>query len=148
MRLHTRFIELAGEINEAMPQYVVDKTVRALNEAGKSLKGAKVLALGIAYKRDVDDMRESPSVFVMELLRDWGADVQYSDPNVPTFPEMREHDFDLSSVDLTPESLAEYDAVILLTDHTDFDYDMIRQHAPILVDTRGKFRDDAGVVRA
>lgn len=146
--LHTRFIELAGEINASMPQYVVDKTVRALNEAGKSLKGAKILALGIAYKRDVDDMRESPSVFVMELLRDWGADVAYSDPNVPVFPEMREHDFDLSSVDLTPESLSNYDAVILLTDHTDFDYDMIREHAPILVDTRGKFRSDTRVVRA
>lgn len=146
--LHTRFIELAGEINEAMPQYVVDKTVRALNEAGKALKGAKVLALGIAYKRDVDDMRESPSVFVMERLRDWGADVQYSDPNVPVFPEMREHEFDLSSVDLTPETLAGFDAVILLTDHTDFDYDMIREHAPILVDTRGKFRGDDAVVRA
>jgi len=139
--LHTRFIELAGEINAAMPQYVVDKCVRALNEAGKSLKGAKVLALGIAYKRDVDDMRESPSVFVMELLRDWGAEVAYSDPNVPVFPDMREHDFDLSSVDLSPESLAGYDAVVLLTDHSDFDYDMIKAHAPIVVDTRGKFRD-------
>ena len=145
--LHTRFIELAGEINAKMPQYVVDKTVRALNEAGKSLKGAKVLALGIAYKRDVDDMRESPSVFVMELLRDWGADVAYSDPNVPVFPEMREHDFDLSSVDLTPESLASYDAVILLTDHSDFDYEMIRDHAKIVVDTRGKFRDGGDHIR-
>lgn len=139
--LHTRFIELAGEINNKMPQYVVDKTVRALNEAGKSLKDAKVLALGIAYKRDVDDMRESPSVFVMEILRDWGADIQYCDPNVPVFPEMREHDFDLSSLPLTPEVLAAQDAVILLTDHTDFDYDMIAEHSKILVDTRGKYRD-------
>ncbi|WP_306048653.1 nucleotide sugar dehydrogenase [Oceaniradius stylonematis] len=146
--LHTRFIELAGEINAGMPQYVVDKTVRALNAVGKSLKGAKVLALGIAYKRDVDDMRESPSVFVMELLQEWGADIAYSDPNVPVFPDMREHDFDLSSVDLTPEVLAGFDAVILLTDHSDFDYDMIRANAPILVDTRGRYRDDADVVRA
>lgn len=139
--LHTRFIELAGEINAAMPQYVVDKCVRALNEVGKSLKGAKVLALGIAYKRDVDDMRESPSVFVMELLRNWGAEVAYSDPNVPVFPDMREHDFDLCSVELSPESLAGYDAVVLLTDHSDFDYEMIKTHAPIVIDTRGKFRD-------
>jgi len=147
--LHTRFIELAGEINAAMPQYVVDKTVRVLNAAGKSLKGAKVLALGIAYKRDVDDMRESPSVFVMELLRDWGADVAYSDPNVPVFPDMREHHFDLSSVDLSPEVLAGYDAILLLTDHTDFDYDMIKTHAPIVIDTRGKFRDgDDNIWRA
>lgn len=146
--LHTRFIELAGEINASMPQYVVDKTVRALNRDGKSLNGAKVLALGIAYKRDVDDMRESPSVFVMELLRDWGADVSYSDPNVPVFPDMREHDFDLSSIDLNPEVLAEFDAVILLTDHSEFDYDMIKKHAPVLVDTRGKYRNDSTVVRA
>lgn len=146
--LHTRFIELAGEINAGMPQYVVDKTVRALNAAGKSLNGAKVLALGIAYKRDVDDMRESPSVFVMELLRDWGADVVYSDPNVPVFPDMREHDFNLSSIDLSPEVLAGFDAVILLTDHSEFDYDMIKENAPILVDTRGKYRDDDTVVRA
>lgn len=146
--LHTRFIELAGEINASMPQYVVDKTVRALNAVGKSLNGARVLALGIAYKRDVDDMRESPSVFVMELLRDWGADVAYCDPNVPVFPKMREHRFDLSSVDLSPETLATYDAVILLTDHSAFDYDMIRKHAPILVDTRGKYRGDKDVVRA
>ncbi|SFR64129.1 nucleotide sugar dehydrogenase [Litoreibacter janthinus] len=146
--LHTRFIELAGEINAAMPQYVVDKTVRALNEVGKSLKGAKVLALGIAYKRDVDDMRESPSVFVMELLRDWGADVHYCDPNVPHFPKMREHNFDLSSVDLTPEVLAEYDAALLLTDHRDFDYDLIAKHAKLVIDTRGKFPDADNVRRA
>lgn len=146
--LHTRFIELAGEINAAMPQYVVDKTVRALNQAGKSLKGADVLALGIAYKRDVDDMRESPSAVVMELLQEWGANVAYSDSNVPTFPKMRKHKFDLRSVDLTPANIASYDAVILLTDHTDFDYEVIHKHAAILVDTRGKFREDQNVVRA
>lgn len=146
--VHTRFIELAGEINAAMPQYVVDKTVRALNQAGKSLKGANVLALGIAYKRDVDDMRESPSAVVMELLREWGANVAYSDSNVPVFPKMRKHQFDLSSVDLNAENIASYDAVILLTDHTDFDYEMIRENAAILIDTRGKFRDDTSVIRA
>ncbi|MEX0287228.1 MAG: nucleotide sugar dehydrogenase [Paracoccaceae bacterium] len=146
--LHTRFIELAGEVNAAMPQYVVDKTVKALNKVGKSLNGAKVLALGIAYKRDVDDMRESPSVFVMELLREWGADVRYSDPNVPVFPQMREHSFDLTSVELTPENVAEHDVVILLTDHNDFDYDVIRTNAQMLVDTRGKFRNDTTVIRA
>ncbi len=147
--LHTRFIELAGEINASMPQYVVDKTVRALNEVGKSLKGAKILALGIAYKRDVDDMRESPSVFVMELLRDWGADVAYSDPNVPVFPKMREHSFDLSSVKITPNSLQDFDAVILLTDHSDFDYEMILEFSPLLIDTRGKYRvRDKKVIKA
>lgn len=146
--LHTRFIELAGEINASMPQYVVDKTVLALNAAGKALKGSKVLVLGIAYKRDIDDMRESPSLFVMQLLRDWGADVSYSDPNVPVFPHMRDHDFALSSVALTPENLDEFDAVLLLTDHSAFDYAMIHKHASILVDTRGKFRGLPGIVRA
>lgn len=146
--LHTRFIELAGEINASMPQYVVSKLIKALNASGKTLKGARVLALGIAYKRDVDDMRESPSVFVMERLRDWGAHVDYSDPNVPVFPRMREHNFDLKSVELTPDTLATYDAVLLLTDHSDFDYEMVHRHAAILVDTRGKFRNDPDVVRA
>ncbi|WP_448329079.1 nucleotide sugar dehydrogenase [Sulfitobacter sp. M13] len=146
--LHTRFIELAGEVNASMPQYVVNKIVRALNEAGKSLTGAKVLALGIAYKRDVDDMRESPSVFVMELLRDWGANVHYSDPNVPVFPQMREHTFDLTSVKLTSEAIAEYDVVVLLTDHSDFDYELILDSSKILVDTRGRFRGNAKVIRA
>lgn len=139
--LHTRFIELAGEINAGMPDYVVSRLVSALNLRGKSLSGARVLALGIAYKRDVDDMRESPSVFVMERLRDWGALVDYSDSNVPVFPKMREHQFDLSSVALSPEVIASYDAVVLLTDHTDFDYDMIRDHAALLIDTRGKYRN-------
>lgn len=146
--LHTRFIELAGEINASMPQYVVDKTIRALNEAGKSLKGAKILALGIAYKRNVEDMRESPSVFVMEILRKWGANIHYCDPHVPVFPTMREHDFDLSTVELSPEVLESYDATLLLTDHSDFDYDMIAKHAKLIIDTRGKFSDAANVYRA
>lgn len=147
--LHTHFIELAGEINAGMPQYVVDKTIAALNERKKSLKGAKVLVLGIAYKRDVDDMRESPSVMVMEILRDWGADIAYCDPNVPVFPKMREHNFELSSVALTAETLREQDAVLLLTDHTEFDYDLIARQSDLLVDTRGKFSLDlANLVRA
>lgn len=148
--LHTRFIELAGEINAGMPDYVVSRLVSALNASGRSLSGAKVLALGIAYKRDVDDMRESPSVFVMEKLRDWGADVSYSDSNVPVFPKMREHKFDLKSVALSPDVIASYDAVVLLTDHTDFDYDMIRDNARLLIDTRGKYRGQttANIARA
>lgn len=146
--LHTRFIELAGEINASMPQYVVNKVVEALNAVGKPLNAAKVLALGIAYKRDVDDMRESPSVLVMEKLRDWGAEVNYADPNVPKFPEMRDHSFDLESLEVTPETLAAQDVVILLTDHSTFDYELIRRYSNILVDTRGKYRKDLGVVRA
>lgn len=139
--LNTHFIELAGEINRDMPQWVVDKITDALNERHKSLKGSRILALGIAYKKDVDDMRESPSVMVMELLRAKGVHVDYSDPNVPVFPKMREHSFDLSSVDLTPEILASYDCVVLLTDHSRFPYDRILENARLIVDTRGKYRE-------
>lgn len=148
--LHTRFIELAGEINAGMPDYVVDKLIRGLNAQGKSLRGSKVLALGIAYKRDIDDMRESPSVFVMEQLRDWGALVDYSDPNVPVFPKMREHKFDLTSVPLSAETIASYDAVVLLTDHSGFDYQVIRKSSQLLIDTRGKFRGETAdnIIRA
>jgi UDP-N-acetyl-D-glucosamine dehydrogenase len=147
--LSTHFIELAGEINRDMPDWVVAKIADALNQRQKSLRGSSVLALGIAYKRDVDDMRESPSVFVMERLRDRGAEVHYADPNVPVFPKMREHHFDLKSVELTPQTLASYDCVVLLTDHSDFDYAMILENARLVVDTRGKYRDaKESVVRA
>jgi UDP-N-acetyl-D-glucosamine dehydrogenase len=139
--LHTRFIELSGEINRAMPEYVVGKVVIALNERRKALHGSKVLVLGIAYKKNVDDMRESPSVEVMEQLRGAGAEVAYSDPHVPTFPKMREHKFDLSSITLTPETVAGFDAVVLTTDHTKFDYDMIRANAQVIIDSRGVYRD-------
>jgi UDP-N-acetyl-D-glucosamine dehydrogenase len=141
--LHTRFIELSGEINQKMPDYVVDKLVEALNARGKALNGAKVLVLGIAYKKNVDDMRESPSVQVMEILRAKGADLSYSDPHVPIFPKMREHKFDLSSAELTHELLASLDAVVLTTDHARFNYEMIKQHAPLIVDSRGVYRDPA-----
>jgi len=147
--VHTKFIELAGEVNAAMPQFVLDKLIRALNERGKSLKGARILAIGIAYKPDVDDMRESPAVEVMELLREWGAEITYSDPWVPTFPRMRKHKFDLTSVDLTPETLASQDAAIVLTHHSDVDYAMIQKHSAVVIDTRGQYREDFdNVVRA
>jgi UDP-N-acetyl-D-glucosamine dehydrogenase len=137
--LHTRFIELAGEINSDMPHWVIGKLADALNRRGRSVMGSRVLVLGIAYKKDVADMRESPSVELMELLRDKGAVVDYSDPHVPAFPPMREHHFDLSSVALTPETVASYDVVLLATSHSAFDYDMIRTHAALIVDTRGVY---------
>lgn len=144
--LHTRFIELSGEINKAMPDYVVGKLMDGLNDASKSLKGSKVLVLGIAYKKNVDDMRESPSVEIMEILEKKGARLAYSDPHVPVFPKMREHHFDLSSVDLTEEALADYDAVILATDHDRFDYDLIKSKAQLIIDSRGKYREPAANV--
>lgn len=138
--LHTRFIELAGEVNQAMPDYVMGKLVGALNDRRKSVRGSKVLVLGIAYKKNVEDMRESPSVHLMERIRAAGAALDYSDPHVPVFPKMREHRFDLRSVELAPETLALYDAVVLATDHDAFDYEMIRRHAQLIVDSRGVFR--------
>lgn len=137
--LHTRFIELAGEVNSAMPDYVVSKLIGALNDRQKAVNGSRVLVLGIAYKKNVDDMRESPSVMIMEKLRALGAEVAYSDPHIPVFPRMREHHFNLSSQILSPETLADFDAVLLATDHDRFDYDLIREHAPLIVDTRGRF---------
>ena len=144
--VNTRFIELAGEINSSMPDYVVNKTALALNDREKSLKGSRVLILGIAYKKNVDDMRESPSVFVMEKLRDLGAKVSYSDPHVPSFPKMREHNFELDSVELTADNIASYDCVILTTEHDKFDYALLEQHAQLIIDTRGKFTTQSGKV--
>lgn len=137
--LHTRFIELAGEINSDMPQWVIGKVTDALNDRSQSIKGSKVLVLGIAYKKNVDDMRESPSVELMEILRDKGAVVAYSDPHVPVFPKMRSHNFGLKSVELTADSLTEYDVVLLATSHKAFDYDLIQQHAKLIIDTRGVY---------
>lgn len=139
--LHTRFIELSGEVNQAMPEYVVTKLMAALNDHSLALKGSNVLVLGIAYKKDVDDMRESPSVEIMEILRDRGCNVSYSDPHVPVFPKMREHSFELSSVSLDESVLADFDAVILATDHSSFDYELILSSSKLIVDTRGKYRD-------
>lgn len=138
--MHTRFIELAGEINSNMPKWVVNRTIDALNQQGKPLKNAKVLVLGIAYKCDVDDMRESPSLHIMEILREKGAHVSYSDPYVPHFPKMREHQFELSSEVLTPESIERFDCVVLATQHKLFDYQMLARHANLIIDTRGGFR--------
>jgi len=147
--LHTRFIELAGEINRAMPEWVVAKLMEALNARGKALKGCRCLVLGIAYKKNVDDMRESPAVQLMELLLKRGASVDYSDPHVPVFPKMREHRFDLRSVALTPKSVASYDVLLLATNHDAFDYTLIQKHASLIVDTRGVYLEPAtNVVKA
>ncbi|MFZ4125188.1 MAG: nucleotide sugar dehydrogenase [Rickettsiales bacterium] len=139
--VHTRFIELAGDVNSSMPDYVVSKLTHGLNEQKKSVRGSKVLVLGIAYKKNVDDMRESPSVILMEKLRDLGADVAYSDPHIPSFPKMREHSFNLKSVELNEKNLAAYDCVLLTTDHDAFDYAFIEKHAKLIVDTRGRYTD-------
>ncbi|UJF25335.1 nucleotide sugar dehydrogenase [Suttonella sp. R2A3] len=138
--LHTRFIELSGEVNRGMPEYVVSKLIEGLNAAGKSVKGSNILVLGIAYKKNVDDMRESPSVEIMELIEARGGIVAYSDPHVPVFPKMREHSFELSSVALDATTIERYDAVVLATDHNKFDYELILKHAPLIIDSRGIYR--------
>ena len=137
--LNTRFIELAGEVNTNMPRWVISKTMDALNDRSILLKGSKVLVLGISYKRNVDDVRESPSVEIMRLLKEKGANVHYSDPHVPVFPKMRKHCFDLSSIELTPQNINAYDVLLLATDHSKFDYAKIQQHAKLIVDTRGVY---------
>jgi UDP-N-acetyl-D-glucosamine dehydrogenase len=143
--LATRFIELAGEINTSMPQYVVRQVVRALNEAGKPLNGSKICILGVAYKKDVDDARESPSFELMDLLRDGKAIVSYNDPHVPRLRAQRHHDVPaLDSSPLTPEFLASQDCVLVATDHSAYDYDFIVQHAKLVVDTRNATKNVRG----
>jgi UDP-N-acetyl-D-glucosamine dehydrogenase len=138
--IHTRFIELAGEMNDSMPHWVVDKVAMALNQKERAIKNSKILILGLAYKRNIEDIRESPSIEIMELLQAQGAHIEYSDPHVHKFPAMRKHYFELTSVSLSPDSLAAYDCVILATAHQAFDYQMISEHAQLIVDTRGAFR--------
>jgi len=137
--LHTKFIELAGEVNASMPDFVIQKTCLALNQQQKSLKNSRLLVLGLAYKKNIDDMRESPSVVIIEKLLALGATVNYSDPYIPIFPKMREHHLILKSVPLTAKTLASYDGVLLLTDHDNFDYAFILAHASLIIDTRGRY---------
>ena len=132
----TRFIELAGEINTNMPHYVIIKTMEALNERNKSLKGSKVLVLGLAYKKDIDDLRESPSIELIELMHRKGAKVDYNDPYIPKTHKQRRHDLGMTSKKLSAKMLASYDVVLISTDHSDYDYDWIVQNAKLVVDTR------------
>jgi UDP-N-acetyl-D-glucosamine dehydrogenase len=132
----TRFIELAGEVNTAMPHYVVDRTQAALNDDTKSMKGSKILVIGVAYKKNIDDSRESPSAEIIELLRDRGAEVSYHDPHIPTYPSMRKYRIDLKSVELSEANLKATDCVLILTDHDAVKYADIAKHAKLVVDTR------------
>jgi len=134
--LPTRFIELAGEINTSMPEYVVQRTIDALNDRRKSLKGSRILVLGLAYKPDIDDVRESPSLELIELLKARGAKVDYNDPYIPQTHKQREYDLKMKSKPLTPKMLASYDAVLIATNHSDYDYASIVKHAQLVVDTR------------
>ncbi|NOT01116.1 MAG: nucleotide sugar dehydrogenase [Phycisphaerales bacterium] len=132
----TRFIELAGEINTKMPEYVVGRLMEALNERGKPLKGSKILVMGLAYKKDVDDIRESPSIELIEMLHARGAKVDYNDPFVPTTHRQRDHDLRMKSKPLSTGMIRGYDVVLIATDHSSYDYPWIVQHAKLVVDTR------------
>lgn len=134
--MSTRFIELAGEINTAMPEYVIEHVARALNTVKKPLKDSRVLVLGLAYKKDIDDIRESPSIELIELLKKYGSKVDYNDPYIPNTHKQREHDLRMKSVRLTAASLKRYDCVIIATDHSAYDYKMIVKNAKLVVDTR------------
>jgi UDP-N-acetyl-D-glucosamine dehydrogenase len=138
--LSTRFIELAGEINTAMPEYVVGKLMEALNEREKSLKGSRVLILGVSYKKDVDDTRESPALRIMQLLEEKGARVEYYDPYVPRLGTFRRYIFNKESRQPTASLLRSVDAVLILTDHSCFDYGFIARHSRLIVDTRNATR--------
>jgi len=132
----TRFIELAGEINSAMPEHVIDALAEALNQRKQCLREVRVLVLGVAYKKDIDDLRESPSLRIMKLLQARGAYVDYNDPYFPSLYKMRHYDFKLASVDLTPASLASYDAVVISTAHSSYDYNEIVRCSRLVIDTR------------
>lgn len=134
---NTRFIELAGEVNTGMPQYVVSKIIDALNVQGKSLRYSKVLILGVAYKRDTDDIRESPGVEIINILKNKGAGVDYNDPHIPSFSGMRHYpDLAMKSVELSAKKLKGYDCVVIITNHSQYDYEWIVKNSKLIVDTR------------
>lgn len=136
----TKFIELAGEINRSMPEYVVHRLMLALNDRGKAIGKSRLLVLGVAYKPDIDDLRESPSFELIEKFKDLGAEVEYNDPHIPETPKVRRHDLKLHSRPLSPEMLASYDAVVIATNHSDYDYAMIGRHARLIIDTRNAMK--------
>jgi UDP-N-acetyl-D-glucosamine dehydrogenase len=137
----TRFIELAGEVNTAMPYHVVDAIAAALNDRKKALKGSRVLVLGVAYKKDVDDLRESPTLKIMQLLGERGALIEYNDPYFPELHKMRHYNYaGMRSVDLTPQNLAGYDCVVIATDHSNYDYAAIVEASQLVVDSRNATR--------
>ena len=136
LNFNTRFIELAGEVNTNMPYYVVSKVSDALNQNGKCFKDARILILGVAYKKDVDDMRESPALEIIELLQEKGAKIFYNDPFIPHIPKLRKHDLNLSSSSLNENLLRSMDVVVIITDHSSYDYQWIVKNSKLIIDTR------------
>jgi len=137
--ISTKFIELAGEINTFQPYYVVQRVAEVLNLNHKPINASTILILGASYKKDIDGMRESPTLKLIDILKSKGAEVDYSDPYVPKLLPTRHFNFDMSSVEITKESLTKYDIILLSTDHTNFDYKFIAENAKLIVDTRNVF---------
>ena len=147
--IHTRFIELSGEINTAMPRWVVDKTRNALNRRKKSLHGSKILICGVAYKKNIGDVRESPAIEIMQELLDFDAEVCFHDPYVSAIPKMRRYNLNMQSVCFSPEVIRRMDCVIIVADHDSIDYKMLRETASLIVDTRGRYREPgSNIIRA
>jgi len=143
--LETKFIELAGQVNSKMPRYVVDRLEAFLQEQGKQLAESKICMLGVAYKKDVDDPRESPAFEILDLLRQRGAVVSYNDPYIPQLPKMRNHEVpELKSTELTADFLADQDVVLIVTNHSDYDYQFIVEHSQLVVDTRNATKNVVG----
>jgi len=146
--IETRFIKLAGEINTDMPKYVVQRLGEALKTVNKSIKDSKILVLGLSYKKNIDDTRESPSLVIMDMLVQMGANVQYSDPFFPVVPKTRKFNFNLESIELTPENIKSFDLVLLSTDHDDFDYNLIEEKSKLIVDTRNRYQNSNKLFKA
>ena len=146
--MNTRFIELAGEINISMPNYVIGKVRDGLNQAGKAIKNSKIIVLGLAYKKNVDDIRESPSLEIIDKLIDLGAIVKYSDPYIDSIPPTRKYDLKLQSIPINAQNIQSADLILLATDHDDFDYILIEKEAKLIVDTRGRFRASNKIIKA
>ena len=146
--MNTKFIELAGEINASMPQYVIEKIFNLLNARSKSIKDSKILVLGLSYKKNIDDIRESPSLEIIYNLIKRGAIVKYNDPYVPKLPKVRKYDLDVENINLTEKTLRTFDCVLLLTDHDEFPYELIKNHSKLIIDTRGRFNLTDNIFRA
>jgi UDP-N-acetyl-D-glucosamine dehydrogenase len=145
--VHTRFIELAGEVNRAMPEWVVQKTVDALNGHGKAVKDSKILILGLAYKKNTSDSREAPAFEIIAKLKGKGAIVDYSDPHIPQFPEKRDYSFNMHSIEINKVNISTYDCTILVTDHDNFDYEILANCSKIIIDTRNCFANAENIVQ-
>ena len=147
---NTKFIELAGEINTYMPYFVIEKTIEALNENKKALNGSKILIVGLAYKPDIDDMRESPSLKLFKILKSKGASFEYHDPFIDEIPNTREYKeyMGMKSVKLTKKVILNYDAIIISTNHSNINYDLLRKHSNCIIDTRNVFKNKKNIYQA